>query len=133
MRALICLITYAALFANSLGMRADSLPLPVAPDATAQSANDDTQGPQAFLRSTLVLDPSGVPSGWMLAPLPSGVSSCDKDESVNCLTSADLISKLDPPPAHQEDPIRNNLPEPATWVMLAGGVPLLYGRLRNGI
>jgi hypothetical protein len=70
----------------------------------------------------------------MLAPVSSGVSSCDSEESVNCLTSADLVSRLNPvPAASPDDGVRSNGPEPATWVMLAGGAPLLWGLVRNAV
>lgn len=132
MRALLSLSIYIAFFTASAVVHAEPLALPLTAVAHAQDMNHEIQGPAAFLNTTLVLDPSGVPSGWMLAPVTSGASSCESEESTNCLTSADLVSRLDPVPSvGQGDPIRNNLPEPATWLMLAGGIPLLWGRMKS--
>jgi len=125
----------SAIFLLLLGipasLHADLLIVNDAP-APVMSANRQ----RMFLDTTLTLDSNGEPTGWMLAPTPYGISYCGSEESVNCLTSADLVSKLTIYPSDVDDdngPIRNNLPEPATVVLFACGAPLLVRRLLKAI
>jgi hypothetical protein len=92
MRKLMYLSVCAAFLLSATILQADSLPESVPSDVQTQDTTNEVQGPQAFLASTAVEEPAALRSDWVLTPPSSGAVSCDSDQSVNCITSVDLIS-----------------------------------------
>jgi hypothetical protein len=133
MRALVQLSVLFVLLSTSLLLHADVLPESILPDSGTIDSSNAGQTSEVFLETALVLDTAAEPTSWMLAPSSTGASSCDFDENAGCLTPAELISRrlAQSEEVTQDDPIRNNLPEPATWIMIAGAAPLLWGRLKT--
>jgi hypothetical protein len=106
--------------------RADMLSDFVVPNFGNIESGDAQQASDLLLGTALLLETPDDVTGWVLSPSPSGAYFCDSGESVSCLRATDLISRrITPPQVKQEGLLRNNLPEPATLVMLGGGATTL--------
>jgi hypothetical protein len=116
---------------SSLSLYAELLPASLLPNTGAIVSNDQT----AFLGAAAQTN-DGVGT-WTPSVGVSGATACSYAENANCVTAADLTKWPEAPSllveVGQNDIVRNNLPEPSTWLLIVGSVPLLWKRVKRTV
>lgn len=131
MRSLLSPVVLCVVLGSSLNLYADLIPASLLPNNLNVVQSN---GPEEGFLGTPDVGAEGVVA-WTPQASVSGVASCNAAENANCLSTLDFMKLPDGPSllgfVDPGGPVRNNLPEPSSYLLIVGAVPLVWRRLRR--
>ncbi len=132
MRSLLRLLAFCVVLGSSFSLYADLVPATLLPNNLTTTSDNGSGG--AFMGAADA-SPEAI-GAWTPQTSVSGAASCNAAENANCLSTLDFVKMPDGPSllgfvAPGGRPLPNNLPEPSTYLLIGGALPLVWRRVKG--